>query len=625
MSATPLPVATSNSRTRAWRRLPRLAAPAFWISAVALSAWLLARSWQRWVDPLIDFGTQLYVPWRITLGEHLGRDISHPYGMLSSYFNAGLFRLFGVSLQTLVAANVVIFAAIFTCLHFLLRRAFGFAPAALATLAGIAIFGFGNYTGINNYTYAAPYSHEATHGLLLLLLLALCLNRAWLRPRPSGLASGLLLGLIALAKVEILFAACGAVACFVVARIIFQRAAPSIFPWLGKTAAIAAGVVFAAWVMLAVATDARHAAIAVLSGSLSPWLYSAYATSGQSRMFLGTDEPLRHAAQLLYAGGLAAAAIWGVSSAIGWSLGVARRGWMLLGLVPVGLWLAAAWWVPPLEGITAIADAFPVLLALAAVLIFFRQLERREATLTSRTFAQLLLLVLAVTLMTRMALAPRVFHFGFIQALVAALWIMAFYVGEWPRFLATSTAGRRAIGLSLAAVLIMIAGGLMRISQIRHGMKTLPIGTGGDQFLGYAAKDMVGHHQVELVRDYLATHSTPSSTLLVIPEGIMLNYLTRQKNPLRIVNLQPATMRVNERPVLADLIAKPPDRVLFISRMVGDDPIKPFGADDEHGKPILEWVAANYLIEAKAGGDPFKTFTPENSGWILMKRKLPAH
>jgi len=155
--------------------------PAYWALLTLFTLWIVMRSWMRWIDPQIDFGVQLYIPWRITVGEHLGRDFVHPYGPLSSYLNAALFQVFGASIRTLVIANLAVYAAIVVLLHTLLRRAFGFIPAAVATFVGIAVFGFGHYTGVNNYTFAAPYAHEATHGIALLLILVF---RQTSRPRP---------------------------------------------------------------------------------------------------------------------------------------------------------------------------------------------------------------------------------------------------------------------------------------------------------------------------------------------------------------------------------------------------------------------------------------------------------
>ena len=37
----------------------------------AVFAALAAQSWRRWTDPLIDFGAELYVPWRLLEGDRL--------------------------------------------------------------------------------------------------------------------------------------------------------------------------------------------------------------------------------------------------------------------------------------------------------------------------------------------------------------------------------------------------------------------------------------------------------------------------------------------------------------------------------------------------------------------------
>ncbi len=62
--------------------------------------------WGTWIDVLVDFGVQLYVPWRLVAGEVLYRDIAHYTGPLSIYYNALAFRVGGVSLLTLVIANL---------------------------------------------------------------------------------------------------------------------------------------------------------------------------------------------------------------------------------------------------------------------------------------------------------------------------------------------------------------------------------------------------------------------------------------------------------------------------------------------------------------------------------------
>ncbi len=68
-----------------------------------------ALTWRKWPDVLIDFGTQLYIPWRILNGAVLYRDLFYfAGGPFSQYFNALLFKIFGVSFFTLIAANLIL-------------------------------------------------------------------------------------------------------------------------------------------------------------------------------------------------------------------------------------------------------------------------------------------------------------------------------------------------------------------------------------------------------------------------------------------------------------------------------------------------------------------------------------
>src|SRR5205085_4695112 len=79
------------------------------ILALALAG-MLAYTWGTWPDPVVDFGRELYVPWQLSQGKVLYRDIAYFNGPLSAYFNSFLFRTLGVSLLTLVVANIAILA-----------------------------------------------------------------------------------------------------------------------------------------------------------------------------------------------------------------------------------------------------------------------------------------------------------------------------------------------------------------------------------------------------------------------------------------------------------------------------------------------------------------------------------
>jgi hypothetical protein len=59
-------------------------------------------------DIQVDFGRELYVPWRISEGDHLYSDIAYFNGPLSAHWNALCFVIFGVGLKTLKIVNLAV-------------------------------------------------------------------------------------------------------------------------------------------------------------------------------------------------------------------------------------------------------------------------------------------------------------------------------------------------------------------------------------------------------------------------------------------------------------------------------------------------------------------------------------
>lgn len=146
---------------------------------------MLLRTWGGWPDPLIDFGRELYVPWQLTAGKVLYRDIAYLNGPLSPYLNALWFELFGVGLWTLVLVNAVIWVLILWMLYRILVEIGGRFSATVACLAFVTMFSFAQYEpGFSNYNYLCPYSHELTHGLGLCVAAILCVRRFTKRAHP---------------------------------------------------------------------------------------------------------------------------------------------------------------------------------------------------------------------------------------------------------------------------------------------------------------------------------------------------------------------------------------------------------------------------------------------------------
>jgi 4-amino-4-deoxy-L-arabinose transferase-like glycosyltransferase len=200
---------------RALRRWLRTDACAFALVLVSLAVGI-ALTWQRWGNPLVDRGREMNQPLRLLRGERLYVDIPHLYGPLAPVVNAGLYRIFGVSLDTLRGAGMLATLVILAAIYWLARRLMGRAAAALSAISVTwlcALCFMGDY--ILPYTYAAVYG-------LALSLLALAFAERGLQQRgtASFLAAGLLTALAFLAKTEMGAAAlAGGLTCVVLAGI----------------------------------------------------------------------------------------------------------------------------------------------------------------------------------------------------------------------------------------------------------------------------------------------------------------------------------------------------------------------------------------------------------------------
>ena len=125
-----------------------------WATPVALgltSFALLWWTWGKWPDVIIDFGRELYVPWRLSEGEVLYRDIAAFYGPLSQYVNALWFKLFGASLYTLVWCNFALVLLLLYWLHQILVNIGGRVSGFAGCMMFIVLFGFAQYEQIKKF------------------------------------------------------------------------------------------------------------------------------------------------------------------------------------------------------------------------------------------------------------------------------------------------------------------------------------------------------------------------------------------------------------------------------------------------------------------------------------------
>jgi 4-amino-4-deoxy-L-arabinose transferase-like glycosyltransferase len=137
----------------------------------------LLASWQRWTQPLLDHGREMNLPARLLAGEQLYTDVQFLYGPFAPYFNALLYRVFGVRLAVLHLSGAVCAVLILLMIYWLARQLSGVWAAAVTT--GLVLVVCALKSTAN---YIQPYAYAALYGLVFALA-SLVAVLSWERTR----------------------------------------------------------------------------------------------------------------------------------------------------------------------------------------------------------------------------------------------------------------------------------------------------------------------------------------------------------------------------------------------------------------------------------------------------------
>ncbi len=559
-------------------------------------------SWRRWTDPVIDVGRELYTFWQLAEGKTLYRELEHLYGPFSSCFNAFVFRLGGVSYMTLVWANLALLGGFTALLYGIWRRLTDRWSATCVVLGFLSVSAFGMYrVDLGNYNFITPYSHEAVHGLYLAAGVLVCLTAQARQPRVllQG-AAGFLYGLVFLTKSEVFLALNVAVLAYSLAGWRVGRR-----PWrdLGVLAGwLLAGLVVAA-AGVYVLMPGRLSVPEYLVGISRQYVLGfnpALTGSRFYRTILGLDQPGVHLLDMVRA-----AAVMGLVGLLFHRLGrwaasiqgPTRRGVRgLMMAAGLGLGVLLYFWdwhylaclLPPVLGVALVREV---------------RLSRVQAGddphLRERwgtTSGWVLWLGFGLGMLFKSGLSPVFVHYGFGLSAVGLMGLIALVTYRVPGFYPLPM--RSVMRLWLTALLLVGCCRLAQESWSEYARRTCTVGLwAGDQFRFFAPDlDERGRIMNELTA-WVAAETSPRATLAVIPEGVMLNYLTRRVNPNPSINFMVVSMAAyGESRMVSTFQANPPDYVVFLDRDLTEYGLPAFGTPGSPGAALVRWVESNYRV-----------------------------
>ena len=537
---------------------------AFRILIPALFLLMLLLSWRRWTSLIVDTGREMDLPLRLLRGELLYRDIHYLYPPLSPYFNALLYRVFGVYLEVLNVSGVICALVIVALCYAIARRVLAEREAILATLAIIVWCIFkpeGNLI--------APYAFAALHGMIFALgTLLATLRYGEQRKWREALFAGVLIGLAGITKQE--FALTAAVTWSAGVLFIHRRNVKKLLLRLVVPASIAIAIAspvyayFLSRVGWQTLIEDCHLLYTKIPTSLV--FYNSART--------GLDHPFASLLQMLggAAVALAIASLIVLLSTIGTEN---KKLWrkaalsffacavlaLLINVISHGRWDGS-----PLR-------ALPVALAGLMLVHFFREDE------TKPQFALFVIAIYSLLALIRVVLrVPSGGAFGG-YFLPTSLILIVYLTSEALPSLVERFFAEHALKPRLKFIGVLLLSCWLSITMIVFGYryrKTFPVLLTAPHGSLYVTAEtaQAANEAVE----FLLTNTTPNDAVAILPEGSSLAFLTGRRMPLRHQIFIPDFMdQAEEQRAIAALSQV--KYVLLINRPMREFGLEAFGRD----------------------------------------------
>jgi hypothetical protein len=590
----------------------------------AIGFFMLFVSWRRWSLIILDFGRELYIPWKLSMGGVLYRDIyvDH-YGPFSPYLNAFLFKMFGVNIMTLAFFNMGVVIVITYCIYRFFRHTANSVTAVMTAATFLSIFAF----KFPNYNYITPYAYALTHGIALSFFSILAFHQYIKKQNTFWVVIiGLLIGTIFLTKLEVFFASIAAIGTgFIVLMCVEQ------FP-LRKIIKVSVLLFFSLllptvlfMVYFSFFMPFQEALLSILTQYRQ--LFKTEVTSNAFYLAgTGRDAPLFYLGRILLVTGWYAFLfflLWSVARLVERISSAYHR--MIIMIVAGASALSLLLFmndVPWNWLDIRIPFAFQVVVAVTGIfygIMIWKLRKDKERSLYA--LPMFVFIIFAFVMLLKTILRVTISVYGFALTMPAALFVVAGLVYHVPRLVAKSAQSAtfiRALSVILVAMFLVMEIGVISDTYL---IRNYPITTDKEEIITFdAAVNIEGPVINETLKKINETIK-PNENFLVIPEGILLNYLTRRDNPSPYSSFLLGDLVMHHEEKMVERLSRQlPDYVILIDRSVGEWGFKKFGVDT--GTKISEWVIKNFVPIYTIGEIPFQG-SQLCRGVIIAKRGTP--
>jgi hypothetical protein len=564
----------------------------------------------RWGDLIIDTLREFYIPSAILNGKVLYRDIYYEYGFFAPYSIAGWFKIFGTSMLSLSSCGLITALATVFGIY---KTASIFVNKFLSWLIGLIfllVFAFGHYTPTGIFNFILPYSFASTFFIVFLIWGIYCFLKFIFSGRRCYFFTWAALLALAFA-----------------ARIDF-----SLLVWFGFSLSFVAYNAFSKQSFSRNAILFLPVGIALIfyfcffSVTGSFWQFQnyflIYAVKAKGSFFthavIGLDDIRGHLItigfSLLWQAMLLSVAFF---SAVLSGLALARiKGVLRLFIVAIvcflfigaGIYLVNRWIYFFIQ-----YNALPVLLVIGAICVLWKAIVGNDTKFYISLFT---LFIISLAILSRIFfnVNPNLYGFFLIVPGLVAYYILYYRLAAdfFQKYIKSFSYASFAIVLSVVFTFQALL--FWQLDDIYYRYKGFVVKTGKGVFASYLdGRTMAYWSTVE----YLLQNTKRSDTLLVVPEGVGINFFTNRSNPTPYVYLQPESFVVfGEDKIIADVAKARVDYIVFTARDTGDHGARFFGTD--YAQKFYAWILNNYTLVQQFGPYPF---TSPGFGIVVFKRK----
>ncbi|MFH1715172.1 MAG: hypothetical protein ABH857_03140 [Elusimicrobiota bacterium] len=590
-------------RTKIYSYFQNDSIPIILISACIV--YLLGLSWLKWGSLIIDTGREVYAAYSLTKGNILYKDIQYLYGPLTHYLNALFCLIFGIHLKSFIISGLVCVCGVCILLYKLAAIYLNKLLAALIVIIFLFVFAFGQYYEAGIFNYILPYSYSATYCVLFSLTALFFYYKSNFAVNIYSYLTSLSLFLVFATRIEIGLFLLIAIITGVIINYKVKGNKKEIISLFAAYLLLPAIACFMVYALFSVAAQNENV---VSTGIFSILKKNLDLDATFTSYVMGITDFGNNIRDIF----LACVYYSAVTAAFYWAVIIIqkvmdRKKHFIAALIFVASFITGFVFSKYL--LYGNMQYKPVQI-ICLILIALCYLKFKKDPSDTRSLFLLAFAVFSLLMLLRIFFRVWPGHYGMYLLVPGMLCYSIFFFNIFPaKFIKN---GKNIYLILTAVFFIFLAYSQVTISMFAYSQRLLSVNSWrgsiivNPSFLRY--KNLL---------EYLVAVSDPSDSLVVFPEGVMLNFLSERDTPLYNYSFLPIDFAEPgfERKIVNDLEKNKVKYIAILRRDTTEYGAAAFLFD--YGLEIRKYLEVNYTIDREFGPFPF---TSNEFSAVLLKR-----